>query len=886
MPQSSPDRKRSRLTLMLGCLLVLVVLMVFQSAKTFEFIHYDEVFQLVENPLVRSLHPANVLKMFSVFSKTSYYPVRLLSFAIDYGFWELNPTGYHVTNILLHAASALLLFWLILRLGGAANPDDLLSESGQTRVKIAAAIAAGLFALHPAVVEVVAWVSGREELLMVFFIICCMHFFISALDTESRHRRIWSVLAVLSGACACMSNVLGAVIPFVLGSLSLTIFRPPTEKLKVEHLRTAVRRTWPFWILSAAALVLKKIGSRTVPQLREFAETQGLSIPERAATVLRLYALNLRTLVFPRGLVPIYPPVSEKVTPDVLLIAGLILAAGTVLLLWSVRKNRTALLAVLWVGFALGPSAQVIPHHISRADRFLYLPLTGVAFAAFLGLRWLMKRRIGRVLAGAAGLVMVCAAGLGTWDHLAVWRNSITLYEHCLDVHPDTVAAHYNIAIALGERGRDQDAVDHLQKVIAIRPDQWKAHNNLGAFMKKLGRTEEAIFHLQQTVEINPDLAESHCNLGVALNEAGRYDSAVRHLRKALELDPEYARGHYGLGYALGQLGQDEEAVRHLNRALEIDPEYAEAHSNLGGLLSKLGRTDEAIRHYRKAISINPDFGKAHSSLGVILDRAGQSDQAIEHFKKAIAIDPANANAYYNMGVTLSGLGRIQDAVRQLRKALQLNPGHFSARYNLANILMALRRPDLAVAEYKRTLDINSNHYNARNNMGFALFQLGRYEGAEEHYRAAIEINPQRGEAHYGLAMVNMRTGRPKNAVSHFRKVVELDPDHDLAGNTLAWILATHSDPDVRDGAEAVRLAEAVCRRTSYRNPAFVATLAAAHAETRRFGEAVRTCEKALELARAANNTALTETIGAHLESFRKNQPLRLPIRATSRGGR
>jgi tetratricopeptide (TPR) repeat protein len=301
------------------------------------------------------------------------------------------------------------------------------------------------------------------------------------------------------------------------------------------------------------------------------------------------------------------------------------------------------------------------------------------------------------------------------------------------------------------------------------------------------------------------------------------------------------------------------------------------AHSNLGNCLYNEGRIEEAMEHYHKTIQINPNSPEALTSLGVALTAKGRLDEAIENHYKAIQINPNSSDALYNLGIALAAKGRFDEAIENYRKAIQINPNDSEALYNLGIALAAKGQFDEAIENYYKAIQINPNSFEALSKLGNALTAKGRFDEAIENYRQAIQVNSNRPETFFHLGMTLGLSGRTREAATQYRKALRLNPNLAVALNNLAWVLAASPDDELRNGAEAVRLAERACELTHYGQPLFIGTLAAAYAESGRFPEAVTTAEKAEQLATSAGLTAVAAKNRQLLELYRAGKPYHEP---------
>ena len=291
---------------------------------------------------------------------------------------------------------------------------------------------------------------------------------------------------------------------------------------------------------------------------------------------------------------------------------------------------------------------------------------------------------------------------------------------------------------------------------------------------------------------------------------------------------------HNNLGYLLAAQGRTAEAIEHYQKALKINPDCAESDNNLGTVFLNQGQLDKALGYYRQALAIDPNFAEAQNNLGILLARQGQIPEAIGHYQKAIELNPDCAECYNNLGNLLATQGRTTEAVEQFQKALEIEPDYAKAHYNLADI----------------------------------FFAQGEWRGAVEQYQQALKQMPDSIHAHYQLGLALQCRGRFAAAIAQFQKVLELDPQHVAAQNNLAWLLATCPEASLRDGKRAMELAWQAEQLSGGNHPEILDTLAAAYAEAGRFGEAVETAKRALNLPATKNNKPLAEAIQIRLKLY------------------
>jgi len=299
------------------------------------------------------------------------------------------------------------------------------------------------------------------------------------------------------------------------------------------------------------------------------------------------------------------------------------------------------------------------------------------------------------------------------------------------------------------------------------------------------------------------------------------------------------------------------------------------AHYNLGIALNDQGDADGAIAHYRRAVELRPSYAEAHYNLGRLLVQKGQIDEAIAHYEKALEINPADAEAHNNLGTTLFASGRVDEAIAHYRKALAIQPDYADASCNLANALLSNGDLDGAIACYSACLAVSPNQAEAQYNLASALFRTGRKDEAIVHYQKVLELRPENADARANLGSVFLAKGRVRDAIAQYRDALRIVPDNVAAESNLAWLLATAADPSLRNGSEAVLLAErAESESSRSENHAIVLRiLAAAYAETGHFVEAKKTAEQALQAAEIQGNSTLSSALRDEISLYELGLP-------------
>jgi tetratricopeptide (TPR) repeat protein len=360
------------------------------------------------------------------------------------------------------------------------------------------------------------------------------------------------------------------------------------------------------------------------------------------------------------------------------------------------------------------------------------------------------------------------------------------------------------------------------------------------------------------------------------LSKAGRYEEAVTEWKKALELSPENDKAHNNVGLLLVGIGRFEEAIPHFEKTLKVNPEYPAAHSNLGVALAGTGKLEEAIAEFVNALAVEPDSAEAHNNLGRVLVRKGNLDEAITHFQKALELVPGSASVRHSLAQALTAKGSLDEAIAQFQKVLEISPEYPQIHQSLGRVLTLKGRFDEAIVHFQKSLEATPDSAEVHNGLGVALVQKGRLDEAIIHFEKAVAANPEFAEAYFNLgdALYYLEHKVPE-ALAAWRAVLRIDPNHVPVLNQTAWVLATWPEASLRDGSQAVVLAERAVRLSGGREPAILDTLAAAYAEAGRFTEAVDVTKQTLALAGRQNNRRLVEALEARIALYQAKTPFR-----------
>jgi tetratricopeptide (TPR) repeat protein len=632
-------RRRTAIVLVLAIVMVSTLAAHWPVTRAKALIFDDDEY-VTDNALVKNPSWQSVERFFCEVLAPStvsgyYQPLAMVSLMVDYalGARPLEPRGFHISSLALHAVNAGLVFLLVLLL---------------FRDLFAAAAAALVFGLHPMTVEPIAWVAERKTLLAALFSLACLVVYVAGASGEPGKKKGWG------GYLACMGLYLAALLskpsatPLPLAMLLLDIW--PLNRFG----RRALLEKLPFLALAGLFAVITVVSQARTAGIVAPQEYPATALPLLLCHNIVFYPLKL---LWPAGLTAYYPfprPLGLS-HPNVL--AGVI---GTAILVGvaavSLRRTRAALVCVLIFFALLAPTMGIIGFTpVIAADRFVYLPMVGLLIV----LAWGLSRastgqgagsskatrlRAGLYLIGGLIAVACVAEAVQTRRYLAAWSESEGLFRHMLAHAPQTAILYRGLGNELKKKGRIDESVDAFQRAIELANDH-VAHSNLAVLLAARGQVDEAIYHGQQAVRAQPKWPTGFNNLGNALIQKGRHAEAEAAFEKAIELRPDYAEAFSNLGMAYAHQGDLAKAVEQYRRAVALNADMANTHHNWADAALQQGDSDQAVAHFQEALRLSPKLAASWIGLGDALRLARRWNEALNSYQEALRAEPGNAEA-------------------------------------------------------------------------------------------------------------------------------------------------------------------------------------------------------------------------------------------------
>lgn len=610
-------------------LLVVAVIATYIPAMRGGFVWDDDEY-VVNNQTLRNVDGLARI-WFQPGAVPQYYPLVHTTFWVEYRLWGLHPLGYHIVNVLLHAAAALLLIAVL------------------ERLQIPGAWLAGaIFALHPVQVESVAWITERKNVLSgVFYLLALLAYLrFAPLGAESppgsNRRRSYFVSLGLF-ACALLAKTVTATLPAAI--LLLTWWK--RGRIRRQDFAPLI----PFFLIGLAA------GSMTAWMERVHVGARGaewdLSLPERILVAGRAIWFYIAKTGWPADLSFVYARWRIHVGNVGQWFYPLAVLAVVAMLTFARRRIGSGpLVGLLFYVGTLMPALgffDVYPMRYSFvADHFQYLASMGlIALATGAGVsaarRW-SRSRGGRLALTTVAVILLAALGQASWHRGSVYLDLETLWRDTIDRNPECWMAQHNLGMVYETRGEVDRAIVQYRKAVDIRPDLEASHFNLGTMLARAGDLSGARASFEEALRIRPAYTEAWNNLGNVLILEEDAASAVAAYRRALALDPANASAHRNLGFALGKLGDAHGATEELRASLRLEPMDASAMNLLAWLLST--SPDDGLRDGAEAVRLAEAASAAAEGKDMIFLRtlaaayaeAGRFEDAVSTIDRAIGL--------------------------------------------------------------------------------------------------------------------------------------------------------------------------------------------------------------------------------------------------------
>ena len=826
--------------LIISAILAATSVAIYAQAWQHEFLEYDDQVYVTRNynldrgfSLANGFGGSGLEWALTTDTAHNWHPATWLSHMLDVRLFGRDPVWHHGVNVLLHAMNGALLFLVWRSLTGRVWPS---------------ALVAALWALHPINVESVAWVAERKNVLSMFFLLL-------TLGAYGAYARRGGIARYLLVTVLLALGLLSKSMLVTLPCLMLLLDYWPLRRLR-RHGGGSHR--------DAARVAIDQPAHRHRSRYRG-AELRSRSPRGERDRWGRARDDQARTAAPPAETLPLVVPAgsSKPVAPRSA--AG---AAAQERSWWWLLLEKLP-----WLAMAAFTSRMTLRAQVAAQAELSDLPFgarLANALVSDVTYLWQLvcplrlspmylhpQQSLALWQSIGAGMLLMAMTALVIWQlrrrpYLAVgwfwYLGTLVPVSGFVQVGLQGKADRYLYLPAIGIFVMVSWS---LAEWVRRRPPAfWPTAIGSGfvlGCLAALSVVQVGYWHdlgtlFGRALEVDPQNAFAHYNVGVSLREKGQHESAASHFQEATKLGPIAVNAQLELVGALARDGRIAEAEQMLDQQLRQSPNSEISLLNRALVLIEKGDLPLAAADCQHVLEINPKSFRAMIYLGVICARRGENEQAAKYLDEALFMDPQNAEAQINAGIVAQAREDLPAALRYLRRATEVAPGNALAWYTYG---MALAKAD------DRSAGIE----------------------ALEH---VVALDPQRASVHFQIGQMLVEEDRASEALAHFRTALELTretADWPLVANTTAWLLATHPSSAVRNGREAVELAQQACQQTTFGNPSFLDTLAAAYAEAGKFAEAVAYANKAYDAAFDANQLSLAADIKVRWRFYENERP-------------
>ena len=592
--------------------------------------------------------------------------MRSITYAVDYQFSGLNPFGYHISNIILHILTSLLIYLTISAL------------SGNSRIAFFAAL---LFAVHPVHTDSVAYISGRRDILSTLFYILGFYLF---LESRKKKKSKFLILSLAAYLLAIASKEMAVTLPAIFFAYDF-ISSLPDEGSLANRLSNALKKIissykifYLTFLVPAILFTCYKVLLKSPSNKEGF---YGGDLYIQFLTVSKILFYYIKLLFFPINLIADYSfnsfPLSQSLLEPETIFSLMALCAIALLTLRLLFKNKLMAFSLIWFFVTLLPVCHIFPHHELLAEHYLYLPSFGFVLLIALSLELLLTSARWRYYIYISFTLAIILFSTRTFYRNYDWKNSYTIWKKTVKTVPNCVRAVNNLGVEYFKRKDLKQAKNLHQKALKIQPAYEKAYYNLGNVYRTEQNFNRAIEMYKKAAQLNPKNFRAYNNLGNAYAMQKRYDEAKKEYKSVLKLKPRYAEAHNNLGNVYRSLGKTDLAIAHYRGAIKIKARYFDAYFNLSNVYAERKQYEKSIETLKQALGKNPFFPSTYNHLGKIYIKTEQYGKAIEMYEYAIKLKPNDPEPYLNLGnLYLKKLNDKQNALLYFKKWLEKAPRH------------------------------------------------------------------------------------------------------------------------------------------------------------------------------------------------------------------
>lgn len=589
---------------------------------------FDDSYQVLQNPWIkdtshlREIFTSGVWK-FRDTAGNYYRPVMHLINVLNYRIFGLHPWGFHLTNVILHTITSLLVFIIALGLFRETRTHYPFSPAFVTAV---------LFATHPIHTEAVSWIAGLPDLSFSLFYLLAFLLYIRATSDGRVTSPLKLTLSAVSFFLSALCKEPALTLPAVMFAYDFAFFGPGA----LRRTGDLAKRYLPF---AAAAILYGILRLNALRGFVPFREPEGLTSLQYVLSTFPLFVQYLGKLIMPIRLNAYYEfhPVRSFFEAKAILAIVTTLGFLACTIIIAMKKSRTVFFYLAAIVLPLLPALYIkaLPPGTKFGERYLYLSVFGFGMLIARGLERLGSR--GRRGTGAV-IVLVLVTGfyaVSTIQRNTVWKDNYSLFSDTVNKSPNSPNAHNNLGAAYGKMGLTDKAIEQYLIALRLKPDHPDIHNNLGTGYLDKGWYDKALEQFQEALRLNPRHAGAHEHMGDVYSHQGSLDLAIRHYKEALLIKGDSPSLYNKLGLAYGRKGLLEEAAEEFRMALRLDPDSVMARNNLGVVYARMGIPDKAIEQFTHVLGLYPNAVDTLKNISKAYDMKGMPDEAAYYERRA-----------------------------------------------------------------------------------------------------------------------------------------------------------------------------------------------------------------------------------------------------------
>jgi len=658
------------------------------------FLNWDDTVYIVNNDLIKDFSFNGIIEIFTTPEVVSTYaPLTLLSWSLDYIIDGLNPFVFHVVNLLLHLLIVGVVFYLA----------ELLSKN-----KIIAFITALFFGIHPMHVEVVGWISARKDLLYTLFLLGSLIAYYFYINKTSKYPKYYYYFTcLLFFLLSLLAKGTAVILPLLLLLFDYFKVRKINKKLFIEKI--------PFFILSLFFVILSiqiqdKGGAMN--------HRQFITVVDSLSIGFYGYLNYLIKVIIPFNLSAYHPYPNTLGEPNpwyyyASCLPILVLFFG---LLSIIKKNRSTVFAFAFFFIALIPVIQVLPFGTAvTADRYTYLPYFGVFYFVGLGSVWLFNNYTNyrKVIVLSISSYVILLSVL-SFKYSKTFHNGETLWSNVIEVYPDNFLAYMNRAEFLISRNKYTNALADLDVAINLNPDYVALYFNRAFINARLKNTALAFKDLNKVLQKDSSYMIGYLNRGLLYAEENKINEAIKDFTKVIELEPNEYYGYYNRALLYNKKGNISKAIADLNVIITLNQYLDETYYLRGKTYLLNNDINNAFKDFSKTLQINSSFARAHTQRGHLWLNKGNLDQAVLDYNKAVFLDEKQIDAFINLGIIFMNRKQYNKAKSSFEKAEQINSKNYLIYYNKGLLYQLINEHRKAIIEFDNALKLNPSYLQAK----------------------------------------------------------------------------------------------------------------------------------------------------------------------------